>query len=358
MRKDEKSLKVVDFFCGAGGMSYGLQTAGLKILAGIDCDVACEQTYRSNIKDALFLKEDISKYNPDSLADILSINANDDHLVFAGCSPCQFYSRIRTNKEKSQKTAFLLMHFQRFIEHFRPGFVVVENVPGLFTKKEGSALPGFTAFLRSLDYEYADDIVNTVDFGVPQHRKRYLLIATRLTNDVSLPPKIKDPRLIIMNFIGEKHGFQKILAGHRDTNIRRCHTAAKLSPNNLKRIQKTSKDGGTRADWKDDPILQIEAYAGRDEIFRDVYGRMQWNKPSPTITTRFISLSNGRFGHPEEDRAISVREGATLQSFPKSFVFKSSNLNSLARQIGNAVPPELARRIGLHLKEIVGHAKV
>ena len=358
MRKDEKSLKVVDFFCGAGGMSYGLQTAGLKILAGIDCDVACEQTYNSNIKDALFLKEDISKYSPGSLADKISITVNDDHLVFAGCSPCQFYSRIRTNKEKSQKTAFLLMHFQRFIEHFRPGFVVIENVPGLLTKKEGSALPGFTAFLRRLDYNYDDTIINTVDFGVPQHRKRYLLIATRLTKDVSLPPKKNDAKLIVRNFIGESNGFPKIFAGYRDTNERRNHTAAKLSESNLKRIQKTAKNGGTRFDWKDDPALQIKAYAGRDDIFRDVYGRMQWDKPSPTITTRFISLSNGRFGHPEEDRAISVREGATLQSFPKTFVFKSSNLNSLARQIGNAVPPELARRIGLHLKEIVDHAKV
>jgi DNA (cytosine-5)-methyltransferase 1 len=114
----------------------------------------------------------------------------------------------------------------------------------------------------------------------------------------------------------------------------------------------TAKSGGTRTAWKDDKKLQIPAYNGRDEIFRDVYGRMFWDRPAPTITTRFISFSNGRFGHPEEDRAISIREGATLQTFPKEFVFHGTSLGSLARQIGNAVPPALAERIGQHLSNI------
>jgi DNA (cytosine-5)-methyltransferase 1 len=111
----------------------------------------------------------------------------------------------------------------------------------------------------------------------------------------------------------------------------------------------TPSSGGDRSAWAVDPNLQIDAYRDRDQIFRDVYGRMSWDRPAPTITTRFSSLSNGRFGHPDEDRAISIREGATLQTFPKEFEFHASAISSLAKQIGNAVPPELARRIGTHL---------
>ena len=124
------------------------------------------------------------------------------------------------------------------------------------------------------------------------------------------------------------------------------HTTASLSKKNRMRIKKTHNDGGTRLSWKNDPELQIDAYRGKDNIFKDVYGRMFWDKPAPTITTRFNSFSNGRFGHPEEPRAISLREGATLQTFPKTYIFKSPNQASIARLIGNAVPPELAKRIG------------
>jgi len=113
----------------------------------------------------------------------------------------------------------------------------------------------------------------------------------------------------------------------------------------------TPKNGGTRLSWKDVKELQIDAYRGDDTIFKDVYGRMLWDKPAPTITTRFNSFSNGRFGHPEENRAISLREGATLQTFPKTYIFTENNMAITARQIGNAVPPELARRIGLKLQE-------
>lgn len=358
MPTKKKNLKVVDFFCGAGGMSYGLAKAGLNIIAGIDCDETCKQTYLMNIPGAKFLNEDITQLSPEILARKTKIKRNDDALIFAGCSPCQFYSKIRTDKDKSKKTAFLLRHFERFIKHYKPGYVVVENVPGLLTNKK-SALPRFLNFLKTNAYHWDAGVVNTVHYGVPQHRKRYLLIATRLTNVViSLPPKTSDKGMVVRRFLGVAKKFPEIPAGHRDFNSRRQHTTAQLSKLNLRRIKKTRKNGGTRMDWREDPELQLNAYTGRDDVFRDVYGRMAWDKPAPTITTRFISLSNGRFGHPEEDRAISIREGATLQSFPRSFVFKGTNLNVLARQIGNAVPPELARRIGLHIMENTSHAKI
>lgn len=348
---ERRPLAAVDFFCGAGGMSFGLQKAGIQILAGIDNAIDCEATYLANIQGAKYIRHDISRLSAPELGRRLNISPDDDDLIFAGCSPCQFWSKIRTDKSKSEKTAYLLKQFQKFIRFFRPGFIVVENVPGLFRKKGVSILPDFLDFLATLGYVWDDGIVNANHYGVPQNRRRYLLIATRLQENVLLPAPIIGKNFTVEKFIGRANGFMPIPAGHRDTTSF-LHTAAGLSDQNLRRIMATTTSGGCRAAWKDDSELQICAYKGKDEIFKDVYGRMFWDRPAPTITTRFNSFSNGRFGHPDEHRAISIREGATLQTFPHEFEFKGSNLSSLARQIGNAVPPELARRIGEHLVKI------
>lgn len=348
---NSKKLQAVDFFCGAGGMSLGLSKAGITILGGIDNDSDCGATYEKNIPGVQFIQHDISTLSAAELARRLKVKRNDPSLIFAGCSPCQFWSKIRTDKTKSKRTAFLLKQFEKFISYFRPGFIIVENVPGLIQRKKQSVLPGFIEFLDALGYAWSDGIINAHHYGVPQHRVRYLLIATRLTPTISLPAPEPNPLLTVSAFIGITNGFKNIAAGHRDlTNFQ--HTSSALSPRNLLRIQLTKKSGGDRTAWKDDESLQISAYNGRDNIFRDVYGRMYWDRSAPTITTRFNSFSNGRFGHPDEDRAISIREGATLQTFPKDFVFQGTNLNSLARQIGNAVPPALAERIGRHLANL------
>jgi len=333
-------------------MSYGLKSAGLQILAGIDNDKHCRATYEINLPGSKFIKHDLVRLTAPELGRRLGLKPNDPHLVFAGCSPCQFWSKIRTDKTKSKKSAFLLHNFERFIKYFLPGFIIVENVPGLLTKKSKSILPGFLEFLEKQGYNFDDGIVNANHFGVPQNRKRYVLIASRLVDSISLPAPIKDSSLVVSNFIGISRGFAQIASGSCDESGFH-HTAASLSEKNLMRIKMTPKSGGDRSVWKNNKTLQIDAYRGKDDIFRDVYARMYWNRPAPTITTRFISFSNGRFGHPEEDRAVSLREGATLQTFPKSFVFKGENLNILARHIGNAVPPEMARRIGEHLTAIV-----
>jgi DNA (cytosine-5)-methyltransferase 1 len=225
-------------------------------------------------------------------------------------------------------------------------------VPGLLTNKTESILPDFLTFLDCEGYAYDDGVINANNFGVPQNRKRYLLIASRLVKKIRLPEPRNNLTLVVGNFIGVANGFSHIAAGHKDSSDFQ-HTAAALSEQNLRRIQLTPKSGGDRTCWKDSTDLQIPAYQGRDDIFRDVYSRMYGDRPAPTITTRFNSFSNGRFGHPAEDRAISIREGATLQTFPKTFVFKGRNMGSVTRQIGNAVPPEMARCIGTHLLTIV-----
>ena len=344
------SLKAVDFFCGAGGMSYGLARSGIKVVAGIDCDESCRATYERNNQGARFLHEDVGVLSTKDLERKLRISRHDDRLIFAACSPCQFWSRVNTDKKKSRSSAFLLHEFERFVNWYRPGFVVVENVPGLLSKKRLSLLPRFKKFLRKRQYAFAHAIVNSNHYGVPQNRRRYLLIATRLAKAVQLPATTKK-RFVVRDFLGTKNGFPAIEAGHEDST-QFLHTAASLSGDNLKRILCTPVDGGTRQSWKDDPQLQIPAYKDKDENFRDVYARMFWDRAAPTITTRFNSISNGRFGHPEENRAISLREGATLQTFPKRYVFIGTNQGAIARQIGNAVPPRLACRIGLHLIKI------
>jgi DNA (cytosine-5)-methyltransferase 1 len=176
-----------------------------------------------------------------------------------------------------------------------------------------------------------------------------VIIASRV-REVSFPEKTKEIKTV-RDFIGVYNGFPKIPAGHKSmTGF--LHTSAHLSPKNLKRIESTPIDGGTRSSWKDNDDLQLNTYQGKDKDFKDVYGRMFWDKPAPTITTRFNSLSNGRFGHPEENRAISLREGAVLQTFPKSYIFRGRSEAVIAKHIGNAVPPELAKRIGLHILKI------
>jgi len=337
----KQKFKAVDFFCSIGGMTYGFTMAGIDVIAGIDIDPSCKQTYEYNNKNSKFIEADIKKYSINELKTDAEITENDDDLVFIGCSPCQYWSIINTDKSKSKETANLLSEFQKFVEHFKPGYVIVENVPGIMKRKEESGLNHFISTLEKLDYTVVKDILNSNKYGVPQNRKRFALIAARVNKKISLPEPIKNKSFVVKDFIGMNNGFPAISHGHKDTTDFK-HTTARLSDLNFRRIQKTKKNGGSRLNWKDDPELQLECYKGNDNAFNDIYGRMKWNVPSPTITTKFHSISNGRFGHPSENRGLSLREGATLQTFPKKYVFKEKSIGKVARQIGNAVPPKLA----------------
>jgi DNA (cytosine-5)-methyltransferase 1 len=350
---NDKNLKAIDFFCGAGGMSFGLSLAGIRVLGGVDQDTDCKATYEQNIEHARYLQHDITTLSEGKLSEYFAIKPNDDELIFCGCSPCQFWSKVPTDRTKSKQTAFLLQHFERFISHFRPGYVVVENVPGL-KRKDRSILPQFLKFLAEQSYSYSDGIVNANHYGVPQHRRRYLLMATRIHDQVTLPLPCKKAALTVRGAIGKKSGLPVLSAGESDGEDD-LHRAAILSEQNLKRIRRTPSNGGDRRSWSGNTELQLDAYKNDDKIFADVYGRMYWDRPAPTITTRFNSLSNGRFGHPEQHRAISLREGAILQTFPRKFRFTGSNIASIARQIGNAVPPKMARRVGLHIRRLAKH---
>lgn len=339
-----KILKAIDFFCGGGGMSYGMQQAGIQVLAGIDYEAKCKETYEANIKGAKFLEKDVFDLRETELEEELGIIRNDNDLVLIGCSPCQYWSIINTDKERSQKSKNLLIEFHRFVKYFNPGYVIVENVPGVLRKKSESGLEEFIEWLEQNGYKTHFGVHNIDEYGVPQSRKRFTLIANRVTNEELEPVKSTDAKLKLKDVLGEANGFTSIPAGHKDTT-EFMHTVGGLSEKNLRRIAMTPKNGGNRLAWSKDNDLQIPTYKGRDDIFLDSYGRMWWDKPAPTITTKFFSISNGRFVHPEENRGLSLREGAVLQSFPKNYIFKTKSMADTARIIGNAVPPEYARRI-------------
>lgn len=342
---EKNNLKAVDFFCGAGGVTCGFSEAGIKVLAGIDIDRNCKDTYEKNNPGAEFLEKDISKYTPKELQEHLNLKVKDNELVFIGCSPCQYYSTVnKRTKDKSAKGKLLLEDFQIFVDFFKPGYIFIENVPGLKRDPE-SPLGRFKKFLEDNNYIFKDKVVNAKYFGVPQNRRRYVLLATRVSATIELPKENKDLLKTVKDTIGNTRQFPAISAGHKDGSDF-LHSSAQLQAINLERIKSTRKDGGSRKEWSCNPELQLECYKNYNG-HGDVYGRMYWDRVAPAITTKFYSLSNGRYGHPEQDRAISLREGAMLQSFPITYKFLADGQGNIARLIGNAVPPKMAEHIGL-----------
>ena len=340
-----KRIKAVDFFCGGGGMSYGMKKAGIDVLAGIDYEKECKETYKANIEGAKFIQVNVFDLKEQQLAQDLNLKKNDDDLLLIGCSPCQFWSIINTDKKKSEKSKNLLVEFERFVKYFNPGYVVVENVPGVLRKKKESGLEDFIIWLEKNNYKVHFKVHNTNDFNVPQNRMRFTLIANRVT-DIELKPLPEEGKKpTVGDTIGEKNGFPKLNHGNKDPENK--NTVAGLQPICLERMKYIKKDGGNRFGFAHMEHLQLKCFKEREKSFRDTFGRLWWDRPSSTITTKFYAVSSGRFTHPEEDRAISLGEGAALQSFPKDYKFYGSSISSIARLIGNAVPPEYAKRIGL-----------
>lgn len=344
----KKELKAVDFFCSGGGMTCGLAQAGINVIAGIDNDPACSETYKNNNPESKFILADVFELKEKELEKQLKLKKNDNDLILVGCSPCQFWSIIRTDKRKAEKTKNLLMEFKRFVDYFNPGYVLVENVPGILGKKEKSGLEKFVGDLNKKGYKVHYEIINMSDFGVPQSRRRFSLIATRVSKNKIALSKLGGKKTTLKDVLGVKNGFKKVSPGHKDVTSFN-HSVAGLSKTNIKRLLKTPKNGGSWLDWAEDKKLKRKSYTGKG--FVDNYGRMSWDKPAPTITTKFLSISNGRFAHPEENRGISIREGATLQTFPKNYTFYSKSNINIARMIGNAVPPAFAKELGKAILE-------
>ncbi len=337
-------MKAIDFFCGAGGLTRGLVQSGIDVVAGLDIDSSCQATYEYNNKGIQFIREDIKNVNSELLKNLYS---EKDVLLFAGCAPCQPFSHHRKSSPKSD-SARLLKEFGRLVVSALPDYVLMENVPGMAKVLGYSTYRRFLNALRNCNYNCKSEVLNAKYFGVPQNRKRLVLIAA----------KNKIPTLPVPEFGERDQPFRtvrdaishlpKIVAGENHGSVNN-HVAASLSKLNLERLRFTPSDGGDRRSWPDH--LKLHCHSHAHTGYTDVYGRLRWDDVAPTLTSRCYSLSNGRFGHPQQNRAISLREAAALQSFPDDYVFFGTN-TKIARQIGNAVPIELARQLGRHLLTI------
>lgn len=340
--------EVVDLFCGIGGLSAGFRNEGFGVLAGFDSDSTCRYAYEHNI-GATFKATDVSTLDP---AQIESMYSPDAKRILVGCAPCQPFSlytgryRRAPRPEKSDLRWQLLEEFARIIEAVRPDVVSMENVPRVVLHPVFSR---FTARLEAAGYTVTFHKVRAEDYGVPQRRARLVLFASRHGEVELAPPTHRGRPRTVRDAIGF---LPPIAAGSGDARDR-VHASRGLGERNMRRMRATSEGGGWR-DW--DPALVLDCHkkdGGR--TFRSVYGRMKWDEPSPVITTQCLGIGNGRFGHPDQDRAISIREAALLQSFPATFEFVSPNEKMsgarLARQIGNAVPVLLAEAVARSIKQ-------
>lgn len=340
---------VIDLFCGIGGLTHGLQLAGLNVVAGIDIERSCKFAYEAN-NNAIFINKDITKLSPDSLLQYFPANSV---KILVGCAPCQpfskYSSRYRKKGHNDEKWK-LLYFFQEIVKVILPDILSIENVPNL---RNEIIYNNFLNILQQLNYHIDWHIVNCQDYGVPQNRKRLVLLASRYGNIQLIDPiyahnNYRTVRMAIANLPPIKDG--------ETCSTDSLHRASRLSDINMRRIIQ-SIPGGTWRDWDDDLILECHKKK-TGKTYPSVYGRMEWDKPSPTITTQFYGYGNGRFGHPEQNRALSLREGAILQSFPQNYIFDDKehdmNKRDLALQIGNAVPVALGEAIGV---SIVNHLR-
>lgn len=335
-------MKAIDLFCGVGGLTNGLRRAGWGVVAGIDVDEAAGATYRRNNPGARFVRADLRDVTDDD-ARALVRGVPRRELLLAGCAPCQPFSKQRGRRGiRGCPDATLLREFARLVVVLRPRAVLMENVPGI------AAVPGFSSFRRFVrtllecGYDCDHGVLNARDFGVPQHRRRRVLLAVEDATARLPEPLGPDAGVRRATVRGAIARFPAIEAGETHPDVLNHH-AAGLSPLNLKRIRATPIDGGSRRDWKADLVLDCHRPEGAG--FSDVYGRMWWDRVAPTLTSRCNSLSNGRFGHPEQNRAISLREAAALQTFPDDYEFFGAK-NAIARWIGNAVPVAFAETLG------------
>ncbi|MFJ2632755.1 DNA cytosine methyltransferase [Streptomyces sp. NPDC087422] len=337
-------ITAVDLFCGVGGLTHGLVRSGIEVKAGVDLDPHCRFPYEAN-NAAPFIERDVTNVGGNDLSPFLE---GGRYSLLAGCAPCQpfsTYSQSGRSKRRSQDWQ-LVLSFGRLVEEIQPDLVTMENVAQLADHEV------FKSFLKHLDgYTVKWSIVECAKIGVPQSRKRLVLLASKLGDaGLDVTSQYKEAARTVRQEIA---GLPPIEAGQNHASDP-LHTASSLSEINLRRI-KASKPGGTWRDW--DPELVAACHQkSTGATYPSVYGRMEWDAPAPTITTQCFGYGNGRFGHPSQDRAISLREAAMLQTFPREYNFLGPNekvrFSRLGRLIGNAVPVRLGEVIG---KTLVDH---
>ena len=335
---------VVDLFCGAGGLSHGMKLEGFHIAVGVDLDPACKFPFETN-NGAEFLEQDVSRLTGST---ITALHGKTKTRILVGCAPCQPFSRYAQGRPENEKWN-LLKEFGRLIKTSEPDIVSMENVPGLQNFKRSDVYANFLKILQNHGYEVSSDVVYCPDYGIPQTRSRLVLLASRL-GKISLIAKTHSPSnyATVRQTIGH---LRPVSAGESDPRDP-LHRARGLNETNMKRML-AAKEGGTWREWDEELRLKCHS-CEKGDGYVSVYGRMKWDEPSPTMTTHCTGFGNGRFGHPAQDRAITLREAAMLQSFPQNYAFVPEGeippFHAISRLIGNAVPVTLGRVIGKSIR--------
>jgi DNA (cytosine-5)-methyltransferase 1 len=352
-----EDFSVVDLFCGVGGLTHGFVKQKFIVDAGVDFDKSCQYAFEKN-NSTKFLHRDVTSFSADEL---VSLYRNGKRKILVGCAPCQPFSIYNhrnsnnaQNKINDEKWK-LLYSFSNLIDKVEPEIVSMENVPLLMKFDEGKVFGDFVKRLEDKKYFVSYSIVNAQDYGVPQRRKRLILFGSKYGKIKLIEKTIIDKKYVtVKDAIGHLPSIEGGIADPKDA----LHRARKLTDLNTRRI-KATKEGGFWRDW--DKSLWLECHKKESgKSFGSVYGRMKWNDVAPTMTTYCTGLGNGRFGHPDQHRAISLREAALIQSFPKNYKFIDPKAvfspPTIARHIGNAVPVGLgiaiAKSIKNHIKEI------
>lgn len=356
-KKLYEDFSVVDLFCGVGGLTHGFVKQNFNVEAGVDFDESCKYAFEKNNKSKFFHR-DVTNFSADELA---ALYQNGKRKILVGCAPCQpfsIYNHRNSNKSKTKSTDQkwnLLYSFADLIEKVEPEIVSMENVPLLMKFDSGKVFNDFVKRLENKKYFVTYYIVNAQDYGVPQRRKRLILFGSKHGKIELIEKTVNGKNYVtVKDAIGHLPPVEDGVSHPSDI----LHRARKLTDLNKLRIQAT-KEGGFWRDW--DKSLWLECHKKESgKTFRSVYGRMKWDDVAPTMTTYCTGLGNGRFGHPEQDRAITLREAALIQSFPMNYkfvdpqgIFSSQNI---ARQIGNAVPVGLgiviAKSIKNHINQL------
>ena len=337
----EDRLTAVDLFCGCGGLTVGLKKAGFRILGAVDIDPLSIKTYGANHRNVALWKKDIRELDPQELLDTIGLKKGELDLL-AGCPPCQGFSTMRTLNgavRVDDPRNDLLLEFERFVEALLPRAVMLENVPGLANDKRFAA---FTRKLEKLGYIGDHRILNAADYGVPQRRHRLIYLAG-MGRAIPFAEKKRGLKTVRKSIGGLP------TAGNSGDPLH--DMPENRTPKVFEIIRLIPKDGGSRRDLPD--RYQLECHK-RCNGFKDVYGRMAWDDVAPTITSGCFNPSKGRFLHPEENRAITMREAALLQGFPRRYKFPDAgNKSAVALMIGNALPPPFIAAHGRCVKKIL-----
>lgn len=347
---EEKAVKpvgeVIDLFCGVGAISHGFHRAGFKILSGYDIDADCKFSFETNNK-ATFHHKDVAKLSGREIKDVFS---GEVPSILVGCAPCQPFSSYKQRYAEDPQWA-LVPRFGEIALECEPDFISMENVPRLLDYKDGQIFDRFKSLLENAGYGVWHSVVDATEYGVPQQRRRLVVVAAK-DGGIPSPRKWDGAALTVRDAI--EH-LPPLAAGEVDEKDP-LHRCSSLSALNMKRI-KASKPGGSWRDWPESLIAACHKKS-TGKTYPSVYGRMGWDRPAPTVTTQAFGFGNGRFGHPSQDRAISLREAAILQSFPERYQFvalgEPISMKRVGRWIGNAVPVRLAEAIAEGITDYIG----